>query len=95
MSGSLRHIDLLREKRKNVPNALRALVQALQMMTNGYQLMARYLKRELDRLPGAGTELRECPQHLEPNAHQLAAQIQQVTTLVAGPNARAGELEAW
>ena len=51
---------------------LTTVVQAFQVMAEGYRLLAARLGREFDQLQSAHAELKEYSQRLEANAQQLA-----------------------
>ncbi|MFQ5801578.1 MAG: histidine kinase dimerization/phospho-acceptor domain-containing protein [Candidatus Methylomirabilales bacterium] len=75
-------------------DTLRTVVQAFQIMAEGYQLLATRLGREFDQVQSDHAELKEYAQRLEANAKQLASHTQHLSASVAELTARASELEA-
>ena len=75
-------------------DTIRTVVQAFQVMAEGYQLLAARLSREFDQLQSANAELKEYVQQLEANAQQLASHTQYLSAAVAELTEREGELRA-
>lgn len=78
----------------NVNDTFRTVVQAFQVMVEGYQLLAVRLSREFDQLQNANADLKAYVQQLEANAQQLAAHVQHLSASVAGLTEREEALHA-
>jgi len=78
----------------NVNDTFRTVVQAFQVMVEGYQLLAARLSREFDQLQNANADLKAYVQQLEANAQQLAAHVQHLSASVAGLTEREEALHA-
>lgn len=75
-------------------DTLKMVVQAFQVMAEGYQLLAARLGREFDQLQSANAELKVYIQQLETNAQQLASHTQSLSASVANLTEQGDELRA-